>query len=393
MPDPYVLLPPVTPAIYIHQNGLDFDLLNERFFLFGAGNNTVRFLTELAHSNRPVIENVLCIADSDPAKQGGKLLGISIISPEDLLRHPRLHPWDMYPKDTLVIITPMHGVFDIYYSLKIAGFTKVTHYEDSIAETFSHSSERHIEYLAYKSQLGAAIKDKRVDFVKEHLGDDISRGLVDAVIEGYINDNWGGVEKYYTDNLYAPSDIFKLSPNEVIVDCGAFDLASLRTIIRQGGGFQYAYAFEPEPMLFTLCEYNKRLLKEAQNIELHDIGVWSKPSRQRFLCVGGGKSKIREDGKISIKCDSLDNLLLEKPHRPTYIKIDVVESELETLKGMTEIIKRDHPKLAIALYHKPRDIWELPLYLMEKFPEYKYFIRQHWYHTKTVLYAVLDKKA
>jgi FkbM family methyltransferase len=367
-------------------------LLNQSFFLFGAGNNAIKFITELAHATKPIIENVLCIADSDPAKQGGKLLGFPIISPEDLLKHPRRHPWDMYPKDTLVIITPTYGVFEIYYKLKIAGFTKVTHYDDTIATTINYSSERHIDYLAFKSSLNTAIKDKTFDFIMEHLADDVSRGIAEAVVEGYIKDNWGGIEKFYTQNQYVPDDIFELSNQEVIVDCGAYDLESLNTIVKHAGGHQYAYAFEPEPMLYTMCEHNKRVFKGLEDVELYKIATWSKPCKQHFTCLGGGNSQIREDGRITVNCDKLDNILLDKPHRPTYVKMDVGGAELETLKGMNEILKRDLPKLAVSLYRKPRDIWEIPMYIIKNFPEYRIFIRQHWYHTKTVMYAVADKK-
>jgi hypothetical protein len=128
-----------------------------------------------------------------------------------------------------------------------------------------------------------------------------------------------------------------------------------------------------------------------KNIELFNLALWNKPEKLHFECASDGKSKISDYSKTTVLADSLDNLLLDKPHHPTYVKIDVGGAEFEILQGMDEIIKRDHPKLAINISYKLRDIWEIPLYLMETYPGYRCYIRQHWYHTETVLYAIWEK--
>jgi len=46
------------------------------------------------------------------------------------------------------------------------------------------------------------------------------------------------------------------------------------------------------------------------------------------------------------------------------------------------------PKIAIAIYHKNKDIWEIPLWLKKLVPEYSFFIRHHSFSLDdTVLYA------
>ena len=65
-------------------------------------------------------------------------------------------------------------------------------------------------------------------------------------------------------------------------------------------------------------------------------------------------------------------------------------SELKALEGAKTVIQRDHPKLAISLYHKPEDIVELPAYILELVPEYKFYIRHYCSDVcETVLYAVI----
>lgn len=42
---------------------------------------------------------------------------------------------------------------------------------------------------------------------------------------------------------------------------------------------------------------------------------------------------------------------------------------------MKEIIKKDSPTLAICLYHKPYDLWDLPLLINDINPNYNMYLR------------------
>jgi hypothetical protein len=75
-----------------------------------------------------------------------------------------------------------------------------------------------------------------------------------------------------------------------------------------------------------------------------------------------------------------------------FIKMDIEGSELEALKGSADTIAARKPKLAICLYHKTEDFWEIPLYLHDLTPEYKLFVRHHtaiFDLKETVLYAMV----
>ena len=70
--------------------------------------------------------------------------------------------------------------------------------------------------------------------------------------------------------------------------------------------------------------------------------------------------------------------------------MDIEGAELESLQGARKTIRRDRPKLAVCIYHKPEDMIEIPLYIKELVPEYKLYIRHHSNSgTETVLYAVM----
>ena len=50
---------------------------------------------------------------------------------------------------------------------------------------------------------------------------------------------------------------------------------------------------------------------------------------------------------------------------------------MEALKGGVNTLKRCHPRLAISLYHKRLDMIEIPLWLKNNIPDYKFYLRHY----------------
>ncbi len=84
-----------------------------------------------------------------------------------------------------------------------------------------------------------------------------------------------------------------------------------------------------------------------------------------------------------MKC--LDSVVKD---RVSFIKLDIEGSELEALKGARETIRRNKPRMAICIYHKPEDIWEIPRYIKSLVPEYHMAVRHYMtYLYDTILYC------
>ena len=74
---------------------------------------------------------------------------------------------------------------------------------------------------------------------------------------------------------------------------------------------------------------------------------------------------------------------------PTHIKMDIEGAEMGALTGGAYTLIKHRPKLAISLYHRHRDIVEIPLYLMKLLPNYNWFIRCYGAHGyDTILYGI-----
>lgn len=107
--------------------------------------------------------------------------------------------------------------------------------------------------------------------------------------------------------------------------------------------------------------------------------------------IGGNSSdsKVAEspvESNTTVKGISIDSFL--KNENITFIKMDIEGSELNALKGAEETIRKNKPKLAVCIYHRPEDITDIQDYLMELVPEYQFGIRHYTDHAfETVLYA------
>ena len=71
-----------------------------------------------------------------------------------------------------------------------------------------------------------------------------------------------------------------------------------------------------------------------------------------------------------------------------FIKLDIEGSELQALLGARQSIEKYRPKLAISVYHKPNDLFEIIHFIRSNFPFYELFIEHYTIHLEeTVLYA------
>lgn len=73
--------------------------------------------------------------------------------------------------------------------------------------------------------------------------------------------------------------------------------------------------------------------------------------------------------------------------------MDVEGHEEKTLLGARKTIASQHPILAISIYHKREDIWNLPSIILDMYSGYRFYLRHYSVRTiETVLYAIDENK-
>ncbi len=184
-------------------------------------------------------------------------------------------------------------------------------------------------------------------------------------------------------------DIFEPKEREIIVDAGACDGTTEMDFVNWGEeSIEKIYAFELEPQNADTCieTYRNNNLK---NVVLINKGVGDE-NRTIHLEDGYTNSHSSRIGKGNqeAKICRIDD---EINASVTFIKMDIEGEELKALKGAKQTIKKYKPRLAICIYQRARDLYDIPKYISEIVPEYKFAVRHYtsieW---ETVLYAWTD---
>jgi FkbM family methyltransferase len=194
----------------------------------------------------------------------------------------------------------------------------------------------------------------------------------------------------YVDNFnaqYFDKGIVHPRADEIFIDCGASIGDSIEKFIKfSNGKFEKIVAFEPGEIRFKQLKHNTMLYKN----KIQYINAGSHSCKKTFFCeyyVENGLKFCEKETELKVKTDSIDNVL--KGKKATFIKMDIEGAELEALKGAKNTIIKYKPTLAISVYHKLSDLVDIPAYISELVPGYKFYLRCYDFRGfEIVLYAV-----
>ncbi len=178
-----------------------------------------------------------------------------------------------------------------------------------------------------------------------------------------------------TVDHYAPADLFDLGPNELFVDCGAYDGDTIAAFIeQQGESFSRIIAFEPDPLNYEKLQQRIRSLPESmgRKILVFPYALGSRHETVYFDPMGTETSRSGS-GRIAVECVTLDDAL--EDFSPTLIKFDIEGAELAALEGARRMLSRCRPVLAVSAYHEQAHLWQVPLKLAEICADYRFFLR------------------
>lgn len=233
-------------------------------------------------------------------------------------------------------------------------------------------------------------KDK-IQCVRENLMDGRSEKVFDKLLEYRITNNRKLIpEILETEHpQYFPTDIWMCRrKEEIFIDAGAHDGATSWDFCNwTKGTYSKIYMMEPDPLMFEIMKEYVQLNKMENTIPVN-CGAYSYTGelkfREDFLT---GSSRITEEGETVICVVSIDDML--QGEKVTFIKMDIEGAEMDALIGAQNTIKKYRPRLAISIYHKADDLWEIPFYILSHYPWYKIYLRHYALTTnETVMYAI-----
>ena len=245
-----------------------------------------------------------------------------------------------------------HGVLGHPYD-KITAQKHIIDYCDKILQLYEVSDERTKRYL---------------DIIIE-----LRRKATDDLYEKDFYNGTGESLEYFCDPQLAPlGDV-------TYIDIGAFEGESIEPVKEfYRDRLRKCIAFEPDSN--SISELKKYISKNKMQ-DITDILPYALGSEDKtiYFQETGSTSKQTEYGGVEVQQREFDKLQDIQIVGEAMVKMDIEGGELEALKGMKKLIKEQQPYLAICIYHKEADLYDIPNYIKSIYSGYRFFIRGGWH--------------
>lgn len=204
-----------------------------------------------------------------------------------------------------------------------------------------------------------------------------------AVFDDMISFRLGGEGKYLSRTESAEKSLEVLiapyvKKGGLCIDCGAFTGDSASAAVSTLSP-KCLIAAEPDSRSFRkLSEYAGS--EERCRVVPVNAAVGDTLGQTVFLSGSGRSSgkatNARRAKEISVRTVTVDSLCDGENNALVFIKYDVEGDEAAALRGSERTIRDFRPALAVSVYHRSADIFEIPLYLHTLCPSYSFYLRR-----------------
>lgn len=305
--------------------------------------------------------------DSNPEKWGKSFRGVPCISPQELEKI----------KDQVAIFVTVGQFKPVFEQLRSQGFPSVNllFKYDLITSDFIEQQDK-------------SFVQARLQETFDHWADERSKQVFNTIIARAIggNRNIDLMPSICDPKQYFPPEIVSLSQEENYVDVGAYDGDTVGYFLKAAQGrFNAIHAFELDAVNYEKLTGNIDLQPHKERIHTYNIGAWNEKATLTFKT--GETSSSLGQGDAIAQVAPLDEILASQP--VSFIKMDIEGAEPQALQGAQGIIRAQHPKLAICVYHHISHLWDIPAYIRQLFPDYQLYLRHHNnLEYETVCYAI-----
>lgn len=324
----------------------------KKIVVWGASSCAAKYLKHLGIGN----DFVTYYVDKNKFKWNTEENGIPVKSTKELFEDKSV--------DVVIVAT--------MYCYEVIRELEEKKYMGSVYNAFS--------ILYRERQLDYRILEEHKEELNDLLADDKSKKIVDFICEHRKTMNFDFTD-IFEPKQYFLNSIIDIDEHAVFVDGGAYHGETINQFIEfQNGEFDEIYSFEMDIKNYNVIK--SRIADER--IHLLNYGLWDKREKC-YYSQDENASQIGE-GDMVAECISLDEVIGDG--KVTFIKMDIEGAELNALYGAKKCIERCRPQMAICVYHKSEDIYEITKLLHEWLPEAKLYLRHHAKnYYETVLYV------
>ena len=350
----------------------------ESVYMYGSStffHNCIKWIT--SKGKIQILSKIRGVCDLDVRKYGTTVLGIPICSPQVL----KEIVGKQGAQQLFVLITCTHadriipelesfgfnernyGIFCIDRSNSLDEFSNYYH---------SHKNDFEMIYNILEDEKSKVCFSNLINF---RLSGDLH----------YLREISDNIEEQYFDKELIDLD------NAIYLDCGAYDGDTVKWIDRYSNGrYSKIISLEADPQIFAKLCKNASVKRDVYCL---NKAVWSEESELSFSSIPDALGNyVTADGNIVVKADKIDSIVgLEKI---SHIKMDIEGAEIPALLGAFNTIEKNHPVLAICVYHRVDDYIRIPLLIKAMNPGYRLYFRHYkvsdaW---ETVCYAIMKQE-
>ena len=223
---------------------------------------------------------------------------------------------------------------------------------------------------------------EKIRLAHDALEDDFSKNLYASILHFKLT----GRIKHLLSFTSKKSEIYALIKKKTVrsvLDGGAYNGDTAREFMSEFEKIERIIAVEPDPKTY------KRLLRfvlgyreenPSSSVEIAPINTaLSSMDGELYLNASGNRNTSLDGASyehktVLVPIRKIDTLL--SGEGVDFIKLDVEGEEQNSLYGAEKTIDTYHPSLLISLYHASEDIFSLVLYMKERFPLYRLYLRR-----------------
>lgn len=339
---------------------------SKKVFIFAAHLNGAK----CANYCREQGIEVLGFVDNDSNKHGSMFHGIKVLSLREIDR------------DAIIINASGRYCVEINEQLLASGYEHIIDFMEFLwlydlpFQAESGFRKYVSEAVSHRGQLASLYCA---------LADDKSRDVLDGIVQFRLtlqSTPTKNITSTYSEEFFA-KDVLSFGSDEVFVDGGAYDGDSFFRFKDMTGDFKHAYLFEPDG---DICRRALENIGDDSRVSVCNYGLWSCTAELFFSSTGGMDGSLAESGEIKVEVVSVDEFINDKV---SFMKLDVEGAEEEALNGAKKHIAENRPKMAVALYHRSCDLWELPSQIEKLGGRFEFSLR-HYSQTidDSIIYAI-----
>ena len=321
----------------------------------------------------------LAFVDNNSARQGSKVDGIRVLSPESAAAEFR---------DDAVFIVTIWGANSPH---------RFAHTRDQLGAlgcavmVFPPLCWRFAEDLLphYAQDLPHKVLEQSVAVRRclDLWADEPSRREYVSQVRFRLTADFDGLEHPVAHAQYFPDDLFGWREDEWMVDGGAYDGDTIRSLVQwRGDRFSHVLALEPDPANFGRLQGTVADLDGSvqSRIDCQRVALGSARGTLVLSATGTAASTTSDATSASLMTAGATVVVEAKPmdelvagFAPTFVKLDIEGAEPDALAGARETIRAHAPVVAVCVYHRQDHLWRLPLMLRDMRDDYAFFLRPH----------------